>query len=90
MKRLIVETPGLSLREPVDYDVPVDMVTNLYDLATGESESGEMLPHLWLHWRNHYVTSLFITLFKEDSPTGQVAGALSESLDAASRRSTCL
>lgn len=65
VQELIVKTPGLSLREPVDYEVPLHLVTNLYDLATGKPESGEMLPHLWLHWRDHYLTSLFLVLFKE-------------------------
>ena len=70
IEALIVSTPGLSLREPVDYAVPKHLVTNLFDLETmaaesGTPESGRHRPHIWLHWRNHYLTSLFLVLFKD-------------------------
>lgn len=66
VERLIVGATGFTLKEPVDYGVPTELVTNLYDIATGETQSGEYLPHLWLNWRQHQLTSLFVVLFKDN------------------------
>lgn len=68
VERLLVGAPGFTVREPVDYGVPTELVTNLYDIATGKPQSGEYLPHIWLNWRDHQLTSLFVLLFK-DGPT---------------------
>jgi SAM-dependent methyltransferase len=65
VETMVVNTPGFTLREPVDYSVPEHLVTNVYDIETEQSESGQPLPHLWLRWHDHYLTSLFLLLFKD-------------------------
>jgi SAM-dependent methyltransferase len=65
VRRLVVDTAGFKLREPIDFAVDASAVTNVFDLRTCRSESGEYLPHLWLRWDESYATSLFLVLFKD-------------------------
>lgn len=61
---LVVDGPGFTLDEEVRFEVDRSQVTNVFDLATFKSESGDYLPHVWLRFGESYLTSLFLVLFK--------------------------
>ena len=61
---LIVGSTGFELREPIRFEVDTSTITNVFNLQTWESESGEYLPHVWLGSDESFATSLFLVLFK--------------------------
>lgn len=61
---LLVKQSGLELRDPIHFSIDRREVTNVYDLITGTSTSGDFLPHIWLSYGEGLATSLFMLLFK--------------------------
>jgi SAM-dependent methyltransferase len=64
----LVESPGFSLRQPVDFRMEEGSIVNICDMTKWLPAPGtaSFNPHIVLEWEGTLLTSLFLLLFKED------------------------
>lgn len=62
--RLLIDSPGFLLKQPVQFDVDRTTITNVYNSISGESSSGDWFPHIYLGFAEYLFTSLSLVLFK--------------------------
>lgn len=69
VERLLLDAPGFTTREPIDFELDLAPNANIYDIERGTSTRGAYHPHIILRsrrfpWRPYYITSLSLALFK--------------------------
>lgn len=72
--RLLIHSAGFRTRERIFFDVPPGKITNLYDIISRRSSTGEIHPHIYLacprtirkklFLGSYLFSSLFLALFK--------------------------
>jgi SAM-dependent methyltransferase len=61
---LLIRAADFQIVQDIAFDVPPDEITNVYEVATGRSSTGNVYPHIHLHADGYLFSSLFLALFK--------------------------